>query len=207
MTNPVYQDLAIQSAKSRPLNVFLESSIPDTVIETDRLILRRWKSRDVEPFVALNADPRVMQFFRATLDRTEAEATLSKIEKKTHQQGFGFWATELKRTKNFIGFIGLNVPGYPLPFSPCVEIGWRLAFDYWGNGYAQEGARAVLAFGFEKLRLEEIVSFTTSGNVRSRRVMERIGMTYDPQGDFDYPELPKDHPLRRHVLYRKLRET
>jgi RimJ/RimL family protein N-acetyltransferase len=108
------------------------------------------------------------------------------------------------RAKDFIGFIGLNVPGYPLPFSPCVEIGWRLAFDYWGNGYAQEGARAVLAFGLEKLNLKEIVSYTTVGNIRSRRVMERIGMTYDVQGDFDHPELPKDHPLRRHVLYRKV---
>src|SRR5690348_9808466 len=145
------------------------------VIETDRLILRRWQSSDVEGFVRLNADSRVMEFFPATLSRAEAEALMSKIEKKIRQQGFGFWAAELKGTKNFIGFIGLNVPGYPLPFSPCVEIGWRLAFDYWGKGYAQEGARAALTFGFEKLRLEQIVSFTTVSNFRSRHVMERIG--------------------------------
>ena len=175
------------------------------VIETDRLILRRWKSSDVEPFVSLNADPRVMEFFPATLSRSETEAMISQIEERIRQQGFGLWAAEAKVTKGFIGFIGLDVPGYPLPFSPCVEVGWRLAFDYWGKGYAQEGARAVLAFGFEKLHLKEIVSFTTVRNFRSRHVMERIGMTYDVQADFDHPQLPKDHPLRRHVLYRKLR--
>jgi RimJ/RimL family protein N-acetyltransferase len=173
------------------------------VIETDRMILRRWQPSDLVPFVNLNADPRVMEFFPATLSRSETEAMTSKIEERMRQQGFGLWAAEVKRTKDFIGFIGLNVPGYPLPFSPCVEIGWRLAFDYWGNGYAQEGARAVLAFGFETLHLKEIVSFTTVGNLRSRRVMERIGMTYDAQGDFDHPQLPKAHPLIKHVLYRK----
>jgi RimJ/RimL family protein N-acetyltransferase len=173
-------------------------------IETDRLILRRWQPSDLVPFFNLNSDPRVMEFFPATLSRSETEAMTSKIEERLREQGFGLWAAEVKRTKDFIGFIGLNVPGYPLPFSPCVEIAWRLAFDYWGNGYAQEGARAVLAFGFEKLHLKEIVSFTTVGNLRSRRVMERIGMTYDAQGDFDHPQLPKDHPLIRHVLYRKI---
>ena len=126
------------------------------------------------------------------------------MRKGSVKRGFGLWATEVRRTKDFIGFIGLSVPGHPLPFSPCVEIGWRLAFEHWGKGYAQEGARAVLAFGFDKLHLNEIVSFTTVGNLRSRRVMERIGMTYDAQGDFDHPRLPKDHPLIKHVLYRKL---
>lgn len=132
---------------------------------------------------------------------------ISKIEERISQQGFGLWAAELKATKGFIGFIGLSVLGYPLPFSPCVEVGWRLAFDYWGNGYAQEGARAALAFGFDKLGLEEIVSFTSESNLRSRHVMERIGMTYDAQGDFDHPKLPEHHPLKRHVLYRKVRSA
>ncbi|HWF39968.1 MAG TPA: GNAT family N-acetyltransferase, partial [Candidatus Acidoferrales bacterium] len=118
-------------------------------IETDRLILRRWKSSDVEPFVSLNADPRVMEFFPATLSRTETEAMISTVEERIGRDGFGFWAAELKEPKSFIGFIGLNVPGYPLPFSPCVEVGWRLAFDYWGKGYAKEGARAALVFGFQ----------------------------------------------------------
>jgi RimJ/RimL family protein N-acetyltransferase len=173
------------------------------IIETDRLILRGWHSSDREPFANLNADPRVMEFFPATLSRAETEAMISKIEEKFRQQGFGLWAAELRETKNFIGFIGLNVPGHPLPFSPCVEICWRLAFDYWGRGYAQEGARAVLTYGFERLRLKEIVSFTTVNNLRSRRVMEGIGMAYDAHGDFDHPNVPKNHPLRRHVLYRK----
>ena len=174
-------------------------------IETDRLILRRWQSSDVDPFVSLNADPRVMQFFPATLSRAETEAMISTFEERISQHGFGLWAAELKATVGFIGFIGLDVPCYPLPFSPCVEVGWRLAFDYWGKGYAQEGARAALAFGFKELHLQEIVSFTAANNLRSRQVIERIGMTYDAQGDFDHPKLPERHPLRRHVLYRKAR--
>jgi RimJ/RimL family protein N-acetyltransferase len=173
------------------------------VIETDRIVLRRWDPRDAEPFASLNADPRVMEFFPKTLNRKESNAIIDIIETKFDQQGFGFWAAEIKSSKTFIGFIGLNVPGYPLPFSPCVEIGWRLAYDYWDKGYATEGACAALTFGFEKMHLAEIVSFTTERNIRSRRVMERIGMIRDIKGDFDYPQLPKNHPLRRHVLYRK----
>jgi RimJ/RimL family protein N-acetyltransferase len=176
-------------------------------IETDRLILRRWQPSDIEPCCQLNADPRVMEFFPAMLTRAETEAMISTIEERIIQRGFGLWAAELKETKSFIGFIGLNVPGFPLPFSPCVEVGWRLAFDYWGNGYAQEGARAALHFGFQSLGLDEIVSFTTVRNLRSRRVMEGIGMTYDAQGDFDHPKVPEHHPLRRHVLYRKAKSA
>jgi 3-dehydroquinate dehydratase/shikimate dehydrogenase len=172
-------------------------------IETDRLILRRWQSSDVEPFVSLNRDPRVMEFFPATLSRSETEAMIISIEDRIGRDGIGLWAAERKEPRGFIGFIGLNVPVYPLPFSPCVEVGWRLAFDCWGKGYAQEGARAALAFGFESMGIKEIVSFTTINNVRSRRVMERIGMSYDTHGDFDHPQLPLHHPLRRHVLYRK----
>jgi RimJ/RimL family protein N-acetyltransferase len=176
-------------------------------IETPRLILRRWQSADVEPFGRLNADPRVMEFFPATLSRVETEVTIQTFEDTFRREGFGLWAAELKETRSFIGFIGLNVPAYPLPFSPCVEIGWRLAFDNWGKGYAQEGARAALSFGFEMVGIKEIVSFTATNNVRSRRVMERIGMNYDPQGDFDHPTIAPDHPLRRHVLYRKVKSA
>jgi len=174
-------------------------------IETDRLILRRWQASDTEPLARMNSDPRVMEFFPKLLSRAESEAMIATIEQRISRDGFGFWAAELKETKEFIGFIGLNVPGYELPFSPCVEIGWRLAFDSWRNGYAQEGARAALAFGFATARLTEIVSFTTVNNVRSRHVMERIGMRRDEEGDFDHPQLPEGHPLRRHVLYRKAR--
>src|SRR5579862_9265336 len=177
------------------------------VIETDRLILRRWQSSDLEPFAGLNADPRVMEFFPATLSRSQTEAMIAAVEERITRYGFGLWATELKETKDFIGFIGLNVPSNPLPFSPCVEIGWRLAFDSWGNGYAQEGARAALAFGFETIDIKEIVSFTTVGNLRSRHVMERIGMIRDAKDDFDHPGLPEHHPLRRHVLYRKTKSA
>jgi RimJ/RimL family protein N-acetyltransferase len=176
-------------------------------IETPRLILRRWQSSDVEPFASLNADPRVMEFFPATLSRAETEVMIRTIEERFGREGFGLWAAELKETKAFIGFIGLNVPAYPLPFSPCVEIGWRLAFDCWGKGYAQEGARAALAFGFETVGIKEVVSFTTINNVRSRRVMESIGMNYDAQGDFDHPKVAADNPLRRHVLYRKVKSA
>ena len=176
-------------------------------IETPRLILRRWQSADVEPFARLNADPRVMKFFPATLSRAETEAMIQTIEEGFRREGFGLWAAELKETRSFVGFLGLNVPAYPLPFSPCVELGWRLAFDNWGNGYAQEGARAALTFGFETVGIKEIVSFTTRNNLRSRRVMERIGMSYDSQGDFDHPRIAANHPLGRHVLYRKVKSA
>lgn len=171
-------------------------------METDRLILRRWQPADLQPFADLNADPRVMEFFPAVMTPDETAAMIKLIEERIDQHGFGFWATELKATGELIGFVGLNVPGYPLPFSPCVEIGWRLATPFWGKGLAQEAARASLRFGFENMKLKEIVSFTTSKNSRSRLVMERIGMTYDPQGNFDHPRLAEGHPLRKHVLYR-----
>jgi RimJ/RimL family protein N-acetyltransferase len=172
-------------------------------IETERLILRRWQPEDLEPFAAMNADPRVMEFYPKTLKKSETEAMIATIEQRIEQLGFGLWATELKRTGQLIGFIGLSVPGYLFPFSPCTEIGWRLAFDQWGHGYAQEGARAALTFGFERIALKEIVSFTTVANIRSRNVMEKIGMVHDRNADFDHPGLPEGHPLRRHVLYRK----
>jgi RimJ/RimL family protein N-acetyltransferase len=174
-------------------------------IETERLILRRWRTDDVESFAAMNADPRVMEFYPKKLNRAETEKMIDTIEERIERDGFGMWATELRQTGQLIGFIGLNVPSYPLPFSPCVEIGWRLAFDHWGQGYAQEGARAALKFGFDTAGLAEIVAFTAEINGRSRRVMERIGMTYDAAGDFDHPHVLNDDRLRRHVLYRRRR--
>ncbi|MGH9574199.1 MAG: GNAT family N-acetyltransferase [Candidatus Acidiferrales bacterium] len=176
-------------------------------IESERILLRQWRSTDAEPFAILNADARVMEFFPSTRSRQESDAIIDTIEKRIDQHGFGFWAAELKASETFIGFIGLNVPGYALPFSPCVEIGWRLAYEYWGQGYAAEGACAALAFGFKKMDLAEIVSFSTVRNFRSRRVMEKIGMVHDMAGDFDHPSLPANHPLIRHVLYRKTKHT
>ena len=143
-----------------------------------------------------------MEHFASVLPRDESDALAASIEAHFARHRFGLWALEIPGVEPFAGFVGLSVPSLEAPFTPCVEIGWRLAVEHWGCGYATEGARAVLAFGFETLGLGEIVSFTVRGNLRSRRVMERIGMTHDPADDFDHPSFPAKHPLRRHVLYR-----
>lgn len=177
------------------------------VLETKRLVLRRWALSDVEAFAALCADPRVMEFFPKTLTREESAALIARIEMKTEQHGFGFWACELKETGACIGFIGLNVPDFEAPFLPGVEIGWRLAHEHWGKGLAPEGARAALDYGFRTLGLQEILSFTALINERSMRVMEKIGMRRDLAGDFDHPRVEDGHSLKRHVLYRIARGT
>jgi RimJ/RimL family protein N-acetyltransferase len=171
-------------------------------LRTERLLLRRWRPADLEPFAAMNADPQVMEHFPAPLSREESDAAAARIAAHFERHGFGLWAVEASSGAPFAGFIGLAIPRFEAHFTPCVEIGWRLAADHWGRGYATEGARAALAFGFESLRLEEIVSYTVPANLRSRRVMEKLGMTHDPSEDFDHPLLPEGHPLRRHVLYR-----
>jgi RimJ/RimL family protein N-acetyltransferase len=153
----------------------------------------------------MNADPRVMEFFPALMTPEESDASVDRAEAHFAAHGFGVWAVELPGTADFIGFIGLWHPTIETHFTPCVEIGWRLAFEHWGRGYATEGALASLQFGFETLDLEEIVSYTAPVNVRSRHVMEKIGMIRDEAGDFDHPRVPEGHPLRRHVLYRKSR--
>jgi RimJ/RimL family protein N-acetyltransferase len=171
-------------------------------LRTERLILRPWRDQDVAAFAALNADPEVMEEMGGPRSRADSEAAARRIREHFDAHGYGGWAVELPRVESFIGFIGLAVPGFEAFFTPCVEIGWRLTRAYWGHGYATEGARAALDFGFEKLGLGEIVSFATTTNLRSRRVMERIGMTRRAEEDFDHPNLPEGHPLRRHVLYR-----
>jgi RimJ/RimL family protein N-acetyltransferase len=171
-------------------------------IQTPRLDLRLWRDDDLPAFAALNADARVMEHFPKPLDRAESDALAARIREHFARRGFGLWAVEVRGVADYIGFVGLAVPGFEAHFTPCVEIGWRLAQAHWGQGYATEAARAALAFGFENLRLEEIVSFTVQANRRSRAVMERIGMTRAPGDDFDHPSLPIRHPLRRHVLYR-----
>jgi len=176
--------------------------LPNRILTTDRLILRRWRESDREPFSGMNSDPRVMEFFPALLSRQESEAMVDRIEAHFDAHGFGLWAAELRQVKSLVGFIGLNVPSFEAHFTPWVEIGWRLAADHWGQGLATEGANAVVRYSFEKLGLGELVSFTAPANVASRRVMEKLGMTYDPADDFDHPRLPEGHPLRRHVLYR-----
>lgn len=171
-------------------------------LRTRRLLLRPWKKRDRAPFAALNADPRVMEFFPRTLTRKESDGLIVRIEEHVRERGFGLWAVEVRGGPAFIGFVGLWTPSFEAHFTPCVEIGWRLAFDAWGKGYATEAARAALDFGFEELGLDEIVAFTVTGNLRSRRVMEKLGMRHDPRDDFDHPRIDEGHPLRRHVLYR-----
>lgn len=169
-------------------------------LRTDRLLLRRWRPEDKEPFFALNSDPRVMEHFPAPLSREESDHIADLIGGFLDQRGFGLWALELPGVAPFIGFTGLAVPHFEAHFTPCVEIGWRLAAAWWGHGYACEAARASLSFGFGQLGLDEIVSFTVPENLRSRRLMERLGMLRDLEGDFDRPALPER--FRRHVLYR-----
>lgn len=171
-------------------------------LTTDRLILRPWRDGDLAPFAALNADPAVMEHFPAPLTRAESDAVAERVRDFMTEHGFGWWAVEIPGEAPFIGFIGLWRPAFEAHFTPCVEVGWRLAKAYWGRGYATEGARAALRFGFEHLRLAEIVSFTAVPNARSQAVMCRLGMTHDPADDFDHPRVPEGHRLRRHVLYR-----
>ena len=170
-------------------------------LETPRLRLRRWKDADRTPFAAMNADPAVMEFFPALQDRAASDASIDAWQAQLEARGWSNWAAELAASGEFIGFVGLSVPRRTLPCSPCVEVGWRLARRFWGRGLASEGARAALAVGFERIGLEEIVSFTALANRRSRAVMERIGMR-DSGEDFEHPGVPEGHALRRHCLYR-----
>jgi RimJ/RimL family protein N-acetyltransferase len=179
----------------------------DTVLRTPRLVLRRWRCADRAPFEALNADPRVMAHFPSTLTREESDASADRLERELAERPFGLWVVEIPGVTEFAGFTGLHVPSFEAAFTPCVEIGWRLAFAHWGHGYATEAARAALAYAWDTVRLAEVVAFTTVGNARSRAVMVRIGMRHDPAGDFDHPRLPAGHPLRRHVLYRVARPS
>ena len=176
------------------------SSIP--TLSGDRICLRPWREADRDAFAAMNADPRVMEFFRSTLNRDESDALADGIEKHLRDRNYGLWALEVPGMAPFIGFTGLHFAQFSAHFTPCVEIGWRLAYDYWGYGYATEAARLALVHGFGALALAEIVSFTSVTNLRSRAVMERLGMRRDAKDDFDRPTLPEGHRLRPHVLYR-----
>ena len=172
------------------------------MLTTPRLHLRPWRDSDREPFAAMNADPRVMQHFPALLTRAESDALVDGFAAHHGEHGFTMFAAELRDTEAFIGFTGLLHPSIQTHFTPCVEIGWRLAPPHWNRGYATEAARECLRFAFEDLALEEVVAYTVPANVASRRVMEKLGMTYTPADGFDHPRIPENHPLRRHVLYR-----
>lgn len=175
-------------------------------LTTSRLILRQWRETDLAPFVAMNANENVMAYYPATLTRQESEAYSAKIIDLISQRGWGFWALELRETGEFIGFTGLHIPGVVLPFTPCVEIGWRLGLEHWGKGYATEAAREALRFGFETLSLDKIVSFTSLINLRSQAVMERLGMVRSKE-DFEHPAVDVGHRLRSHCLYRLSRDV
>lgn len=171
----------------------------------NRVLLRRWRDEDRAAFADVNADPRVMEFFRSRLTRAESDAMVDGIEAHFNAHGFGLWALELPGVAPFIGFTGLSIARFEAPFTPCIEVGWRLAFAHWGNGYATEAARLALGYGFGTLAIPEVVSFTSAANLRSHAVMERLEMQRDPAEDFDHPSLPEGHALRRHVLYRLLK--
>lgn len=171
-------------------------------IRTERLILRPWRDADHAPFAALNADLQVMEHFPGVMSREASDALVANIEYHWAELGWGLWAVEVPGTAPFIGFVGLtrqDATGWP-----AVEVGWRLARPFWGHGYATEAAEQSLAFGFDTLGLDEVISLTVPQNMRSRAVMERIGLHRDPADDFDHPRIdPARHPhLKRHVLYR-----
>ena len=175
--------------------------------QVSRVILRRWRETDVEPFAAINADLTAMRFMPGTMTFEETRTMMGRIEEHHRAHGFGIWAVEVPGVAPFVGFVGLQRVAFEAPFTPAVEIGWRLAPPYWGQGYATEAARAALRTGFEELNLDKIVSFTDPANKPSWSVMERLGITRDPREDFDHPRLALGHPLRRHILYRMTRAT
>lgn len=173
------------------------------MIRTERLLLRAWREEDRDPWAAMNADPDVMEFFPAPLDRAAADASFDRISSALEERGWGLWAVDLDG--EFLGFTGLAPVGFDADFAPAVEIGWRLARHAWGRGFATEAARAALEVAWRDLALDAVVSLTATGNQRSRAVMERLGMRRDPNGDFDHPRVPEGSPVRRHVLYRLAR--
>jgi RimJ/RimL family protein N-acetyltransferase len=178
---------------------------PIATLRTERLLLRPWRSSDRAQFAAINADPKVMEHFPRTSTREETDNWVDKIVARMEQQGFGLWAVEVPGVADFIGFIGLN-PADAVLGRPVLEIGWRLGAEHWGRGYATEGARASLAHAFDVLDRDEVVSFTTTANERSRHVMEKLGLVHRPEDDFDHPGVPPTWSGRRHVLYRITRE-
>ena len=168
---------------------------------TEPIILRQWRDSDLEPYAAMNRDPEVMRYFPAPWSREQSEASLLRQRALIDERGWGLWALDV--AGEFAGFVGLSVPGFEAPFTPCVEIGWRLRREYWGRGIAFQGALLALEHGFAVLKLLEIVSFTAAVNDRSRRLMERLRLIHDAASDFDHPSIPEGHELRPHVLYRR----
>lgn len=176
--------------------------VPAPQLETPRLLLRGWRAADREAFADLNADPVVMEHFVSVLTRAESDGMVDRIEAAFAEHRFGLWAVEVRNGEPFIGFVGLAIQRFEAAFTPCVEVGWRLARAAWGHGYATEAATRVLDYAFDVLELDEVVSLTSTTNERSQAVMRRLGLTRNPADDFDHPNVPVGHALRRHVLYR-----
>lgn len=166
----------------------------------EQITLRQWRDSDLEPYAAMNRDPEVMRFFPAPLTADQSRASLERQRRLIAERGWGLWAVDVDG--EFAGFAGLSVPTFEAPFMPCVEIGWRLRREFWGRSIGFRAARQALAHGFDTVGLAEIVSFTAAINQRSRRLMERLGLTRDPADDFEHPSIPVGHALRHHVLYR-----
>ncbi|MBL8072173.1 MAG: GNAT family N-acetyltransferase [Nitrospira sp.] len=169
-------------------------------LPTPRLLLRQWQPSDLEPFALMSSDADVMRYYPAPWSREQSDVFAQRVMRLIDERGWGFWAIEERASRQFIGFVGLHIPSHELPFSPCVEVGWRLAKPYWGLGYATEAAQSAISFGFQQLHLKELVAFTAITNLKSRAVMERLGMQFD--SEFDHPQVPVESRLRRHVLYR-----
>jgi RimJ/RimL family protein N-acetyltransferase len=176
-------------------------------LRAERLLLRQWRDEDLEPFAELNADSETMRYFPAQPSRAESDALAERVRGQIEAEGWGLWAVEVAGGSTFIGFVGLARPSFEEHFTPAVEVGWRLAREHWGCGYATEAGRAAVAYGFDELGLDEIVSFTSRLNEPSWRVMERLGMSRDPADDFEHPRVPAGSALRPHVLYRLSRTS
>jgi RimJ/RimL family protein N-acetyltransferase len=177
------------------------------VLVTDRLVMREWRDSDKAPYADMCADPEVMEHFPATLTAQQSSEMVDSMVASWEERGFGLWACERRDSGEFVGYVGLSSPRYQAHFTPCVEVGWRLARSHWGHGFAPEAGAAALQWGFTHLVLpdDRIVSFTTTRNLNSQRVMQKLGLTHDARDDFDHPLLP-DWPDRRHVLYQITRD-
>lgn len=182
-----------------------ETTSRGAMLKTRRLRLRPWRQADLDPFAAMNADPEVMRYFPTLLDRAQSDALAGRIDAHLAEHGWGLWAVEERDGTPFIGFVGLARQTFEAPFTPCVEVGWRLARPFWGQGYATEAAEGVLRYAFDVLCLDEVVSMTSRENLPSLRVMQKLGMRW--VCDFDHPRVPEGHPLRPHVLLRIDRAT
>jgi ribosomal-protein-alanine N-acetyltransferase len=175
-------------------------------LQTARLILRHWEAKDRAPYAALASDPVVMQFLSSRARPETSDQWIDRQRARFAEGDVGYWAVESRETGEFVGAVGLSRPTYEAHFTPAMGVGWRLARQHWQRGYASEAAQAALQYGFEEMRLDEIVAITVPANTRSQQVMRRLSMTYSPADDFDHPRLPEGDPLRRHVLFRMSRQ-